>query len=289
MCEKDNNKCSLYDASSVTPFNEDISTMSLVLTEIGMSYYKLSKNTYRFTLTASSYWNQYGLRVYLVVEGSSTSYHLVDTQVIYQAEYYRSDNYTYDLTITENCSIYGYIKCSYCEDHAHAGWPNGEEDPELWENWSSRSSFSYENPIPPPTAPTSVKLTGRYEQGVDPLCSWSGSTNATNHDIQRRYWDFINNSYSEWENVEWANSSSSRVLYNCNVNHNCVQARVRANGVNGTSSWTESNWIYHNGVRVWDGNNWVFAYFKVWNGTSWVGTDGVYGYVFDGTNFIVSK
>lgn len=256
------------------------------MTDLSISYKKNSKNNYTFTLTAFSYWNQYGLRVYLNAGGT---WYLLGTQIITQAEYSRTDTYSKTITITKNMDVYGYIVCAYCEDKAHVGWPNGQEEPERWTHTTNRISLTFENTTPAPTAPTSVKLTGRYEQGLNPLCSWSGSTNATSHDIQRRYWSKLTNTYTEWEAVEWKNSSSSRYLYSCSDDYNCVQARVRANGAGGTSGWTESNWLYRQGVRVWNGSAWQFGYIRVWNGSSWTGYEGVYNHVYNGSNYVVGK
>ena len=262
------------------------------------SYEKVEKNKYKFNLRIFSYWNQWGLRVYLRVKNSSGTIiqnHLLGTQIVYQSEYSKTNYYSKTITIDQNCSVYAYTMCSLCDDRTHTPdhyiyghYSNGQVDPEDWSHTSPSISLTYENPTPAPTAPTSVKLTGRYEVGENPVCSWSGSTNAKSHDIQVRYWSKIGNIYTDWENVEYANSSSSKTLYNTKADYNCIQARVKANG-NGTSGWKESNWLYRQGVRVWDGSKWVFGYIRVWDGSSWKGYEGVYNHTYNGTKYVVSK
>lgn len=261
-----------------------------VLTNVSMSCSKVSKNNYSFTLTVTSYYNAYGIRVYVCFRNSAgaVTKHHIGTQYISASEYNKTDTYSATLSINENCTAYGYVFCSYCEDHMHSGYPNGQEDPELWQNTSSEISLTYENPTPVPTAPTSVTLSGLYERGQSPTCSWSGATNATGHDVQRRYWKPTQNEYSQWEAVHTGISGSSASV-SCAEGWKAVQTRVRASGPGGVSGWKESNWLYHHGVRVWVGDKFQFGHVRVWNGSSWVTAEQTYTYVYNGSGYVLSQ
>lgn len=247
---------------------------------VNHSISKVSTNKYTMTITlstSSSYvYNGYGVRVYAVIAGTKR---LLGVPTVTNG-IFSTSSYSYTFTISANTACYAFIQCAWCEDGLH------NEYYEQFYNKTTTETLTFEQTVYPPTAPTSVVLSGRYEQDVNLTCSWSGSTNATNHDIQYRYWDFIGNTYTAWTALEWANSSSSRILYGL-VMHSGVQTRVRANGAGGTSAWKESNILYHQGVRVYDGANWVFGTIKIWNGSAWNNLGGMY--VYDGSSYQISK
>ena len=138
-----------------------------------------------------------------------------------------------------------------------------------------------------PGAPTNLSLTGRFDNGMSTVASWNkGSGTVTAYEVQRRFWTAYDKAYTDWGNVDsnYNGSATSITLQHSAVTHHAQQVRIRAKNAAGTSSWVESNWVYHDGVnvytngsgsktygkvRVWNGSTWVQAYVSVWNGTSW--------------------
>ena len=260
-----------------------------VLTNIKIvSCIKTAKNTYEFKVSVSTYHNEFGQRAYIYLKNSAGNIkkYLAGTQVVYQ--YHQTNEYTTSVTITENVTAYAYSVCARCDDYFN-GVGAYHEDPELWQHTSASMSLTYENPTPVPTAPTSVVLSHRYEQGINPNCSWSGASHASHYDIQRRYYNFLTKSYTAWEEfiTGLGASTTSTALTNCSQDYNGVQVRIRSSNSAGISGWTESNLLYHQGVRVWDGSQWCFGHIKIWNGSSWNNLGGMF--VNNGSKYIVSK
>lgn len=138
-----------------------------------------------------------------------------------------------------------------------------------------------------PGAPTNLSLTGRFDNGMSTVASWTkGSGTVEAYEVQRRFWTAYDKAYTDWWNVDsnYNGSATSITLQHSAVTHHAQQVRIRAKNAAGTSAWVESNWVYHDGVnvytnnsgaktygkvRVWNGSAWVQAYVSVWNGTSW--------------------
>lgn len=139
-----------------------------------------------------------------------------------------------------------------------------------------------------PGAPTNLSLTGRFDNGMQTVATWTkGSGTVSCYEVQRRFWTYYDNVYTDWwdVNLNYGDTNTTSVtLAHSAVTHHAQQVRIRAKNSAGTSAWVESNWVYHDGinvytnnsgsktygkVRVWNGSAWVQGHVSVWTGSGW--------------------
>lgn len=136
-----------------------------------------------------------------------------------------------------------------------------------------------------PGEPTNLSASGFYDNGDTSVLNWNkGSGTVTHHWVQYRLWYYTDNSYSGWYTyTQTASSSTSYSVTHSYVEADAIQFRVASmnNGVDSTNWSNESNWIYRQGVkvydngmkrgriRVWNGSGWAYGYIYVWDGSQW--------------------
>lgn len=152
---------------------------------------------------------------------------------------------------------------------------------------SGSSSISCAALLTAPGAPTNLSLTGRFDNGMSTMLTWTkGSGTVSAYEVQRRFWKAYNNSYTDYALVDsnYNGSATSITIQHSAVGDHAQQVRIRAKNDAGYSSWVESNWVYHDGVniytdnngsktyakvRVWNGSTWKQGYVSVWTGSGW--------------------
>lgn len=140
--------------------------------------------------------------------------------------------------------------------------------------------------LTPPSAPTSITASGKYEVGEKINVSWSGATGTiTEYEVQYIQYDYGNGAWAGWGNTAekpGTGTSIQHAIASVGENRDRVRYRVRAKNAAGVSAWSpESNDVWHYGIKVnqsgfkwgqihiWNGSIWCRGRVKIWNGSSW--------------------
>ena len=120
-----------------------------------------------------------------------------------------------------------------------------------------------------PSAPTNVTLTGTFDNRYTTKGTWNAVSGATAYEVQRRFWTKYDNRYTDYGNVASNLGTNSITISHSAVKDHCQQIRVRAKNSAGVSAWVESNWVWHQGLKVYNGSSFIVPTIKVWTGSSW--------------------
>lgn len=125
-----------------------------------------------------------------------------------------------------------------------------------------------------PNTPAGIAITGGvFEMGEKlyyKITPPSSGPTPTSYKIYIRYYNKVNDSYSNWLYSTTVTSLSNYVTWNSEVGWDGVRiaASAVANGLESTNR-AESPWVFHEGMKVWNGSAWVYGKVNVWNGSAW--------------------
>lgn len=132
-----------------------------------------------------------------------------------------------------------------------------------------------------PPNPTSIYVTGLFENGDSQTITINGNGPKTGYNIYYRYWNKTNNEYSQWY-YKGHTGDNSYTINHDNITWDCIQYSVTTVNHGIESNGIESDWYWHYGIKinnngmvrgkikVWNGSNWVHGYIRIWNGSNWV-------------------
>lgn len=244
-------------------YSETGRTASSVSYSVAVNYTRVTSHWYGFTINLS--YNIGG------VTGSVQLKNNTD---------YQSTSCSFNVTVPTDANggtLSASISSSSPNDGTH--WQNGFN--------TGSKTVSKSSIYSPPSQVSWCSIEGNYEKDRSTTIRFGGIAPVTNYKIYFREWRRIGDEYGGWSHH--GNDSNHTGVYSIghgNVNGDAFQMGVSQ--VNGPyeSEIKPTEWIYHQGVNVWNGNWNGFGQLRVWNGLSWA--QG-YARVWNGSAWVIAQ